>query len=215
MNPGCAAAAGVPCAGRVNPAAPVRPGSPVRTGAARDATGYSLMTSSGTTYRTLPVPPDVSNVSAIVEDGGMLISKPGVNHSPQLAPAVSGRVCDQTAELFAIVGNVPVPDPEVVEKIHADAAAVVDWPIGFAVAVPTITPDGVPETGRSRNVIDPFDGYDAVDPPEFIATRIAEIFASTPAPHCPYISTHSVPIIPPVPIETPATEPVPAFTSML
>jgi hypothetical protein len=178
-------------------------------------TGYSEMTSSGTTYRTLPVAPEVSNVRAIVEDGAMLISKPGVNHSPQLAPAVSGSVCDHAGAVFAIVGNVPVPEPLVVEKIHADAAAVVDCPIAFAVAVPTSTPVGVPETPRSRNVIDPFVGYDAVEPPVFTAMRTAEMFASTPAPHTPYIITHSVPMIPPVPIEMPATEPVPAFTSTL
>jgi hypothetical protein len=54
--------------------------------------------------------------------------------------------------------NVPVPDPFAVEKIHALAAAVVDWEIGDAVAVPTRIPERVPETLRSRQVIVPFAG---------------------------------------------------------
>ena len=38
--------------------------------------------------------------------GLQLISKPGVNHSPQLAPAVCGMVCSQTT--LPVAEKVPV-----------------------------------------------------------------------------------------------------------
>ena len=62
------------------------------------------------------------------------------------------------------------------------------------------------DTGRSRNVIDPFDGYEA-DDREYSATRMAEMLNSPVL--TPYIRTYSVPEAPPVPIEIP----VEAFVS--
>ena len=119
------------------------------------------MTSSGTTFTPLTVPFDIWYVSASVAFV-LLISKPGVIHSAQFAPAVQGMVCDHKGEVV-MVANVPVPDPLAVEKIHDDEAAVEDWLIDRAVPVPTRMPVFVLDTGRRRNVMLPFDGYAADD----------------------------------------------------